>query len=91
MSGLCAALERTYLSWMHMAVTLGGVMTALVGFTYNSEEPSSAAARCEIPSLGSYMLCRVVNGSWFSRSDAFDWAFNTRRPQSSLTEAHRKS
>ena len=32
-----AALERTYLSWMHMAVMLGGIMTALVGFTYNEE------------------------------------------------------
>lgn len=29
------ALERTYLSWMHMAVTLGGVTSALVGFSYS--------------------------------------------------------
>ena len=30
-----AALERTYLSWMGMAVTLGGVSSALVGFGGN--------------------------------------------------------
>lgn len=44
--GLCLeALERTFLAWMHMAVTLGGIMTALVGFTYN-EEGSEHPFRC---------------------------------------------
>ena len=35
---------------MHMAVTLGGVMTALVGFTYTDEEPSESPYRCIPPS-----------------------------------------
>ena len=35
-----AALERTYLSWIGMAVTLGGVSSALVGFSGDApEEP----------------------------------------------------
>lgn len=33
------ALERTYLSWMHMAITLGGVTSALVGYSY-TEDPN---------------------------------------------------
>ena len=33
-----AANERTFLAWLHMAVTLGGVGTALVGFT--ASEPT---------------------------------------------------
>mmetsp|Transcript_6679 Transcript_6679/g.19222 ORF Transcript_6679/g.19222 Transcript_6679/m.19222 type:complete len:157 (+) Transcript_6679:440-910(+) len=37
------ALERTYLSWMHMAVTLGGVTSALVGFSYSENAKASAA------------------------------------------------
>lgn len=37
---LSTALERTYLSWMGMAVTLGGVSSALVGFAGDSpDEP----------------------------------------------------
>mmetsp|Transcript_37476 Transcript_37476/g.80732 ORF Transcript_37476/g.80732 Transcript_37476/m.80732 type:complete len:154 (-) Transcript_37476:71-532(-) len=32
------ALERTYLSWMGMAITLGGVSSALVGFSGNNKE-----------------------------------------------------
>ncbi len=31
------ALERTYLSWMHMAVMLGGITSALVGFSAEEE------------------------------------------------------
>lgn len=31
------ANERTFLAWLHMAVTLGGVATALVGFSTNDE------------------------------------------------------
>ena len=34
------ANERTFLAWMSMAVTLGGVSTALVGFTAE-EDPRS--------------------------------------------------
>ena len=37
-----AANERTFLAWMSMAVTLGGVSTALVGFSVD-EEPTSGA------------------------------------------------
>ena len=40
-----AALERTFLAWMHMAVTLGGVMTALVGFTYTDEDDPDSPYR----------------------------------------------
>ena len=36
------ANERTFLAWLSMAVTLGGVSTALVGFTAE-EKPGSAA------------------------------------------------
>eukprot|EP00798_Chlamydomonas_sp_ICE-L_P028056 gene28056-31157_t len=32
------ALERTFLSWIGMAVTLGGVSSALVGFTGGDED-----------------------------------------------------
>lgn len=32
------ANERTYLSWMGMAITLGGVSSALVGFANTSED-----------------------------------------------------
>ena len=28
------ALERTYLSWMHMAVMMGGITSALVSFPF---------------------------------------------------------
>lgn len=35
------ALERTYLSWMGMAITLGGVSSALVGFSGSVDEPGS--------------------------------------------------
>lgn len=35
-----SANERTFLAWMSMAVTLGGVSTALVGFTAQ-EDPRS--------------------------------------------------
>ena len=28
------ALERTYLSWMHMAVMMGGITSALVGLSF---------------------------------------------------------
>ncbi len=44
--GSAAALERTFLAWMHMAVTLGGVMTALVGFTYTDEDDPDSPYRC---------------------------------------------
>ena len=40
-----SALERTFLAWMHMAVTLGGVMTALVGFTYTDEDDPESPYR----------------------------------------------
>ncbi len=43
--GCAAALERTFLAWMHMAVTLGGVMTALVGFTYTDEDDPDSPYR----------------------------------------------
>lgn len=33
-----AANERTFLSWMGMAITLGGVSSALVGFSGDSED-----------------------------------------------------
>ena len=36
-----AANERTFLAWLSMAVSLGGVSTALVGFTAE-EKPGSA-------------------------------------------------
>mmetsp|Transcript_39581 Transcript_39581/g.117755 ORF Transcript_39581/g.117755 Transcript_39581/m.117755 type:complete len:149 (-) Transcript_39581:414-860(-) len=32
------ALERTYLSWMGMAITLGGVSSALVGFSGDTKK-----------------------------------------------------
>lgn len=36
------ALERTYLSWMHMAVMLGGITSALVGFSIEEDNDSPA-------------------------------------------------
>ena len=39
------ALERTYLSWMHMAVTLGGVTSALVGYSYSEVRPDASAVQ----------------------------------------------
>ena len=43
-----AALERTYLSWMGMAVTLGGVSSALVGFGGNSTEQGKLISQTTI-------------------------------------------
>jgi hypothetical protein len=40
------ALERTYLSWMGMAITLGGVSSALVGFSGNSKVSRCNAWTC---------------------------------------------
>ena len=32
-----AANERTFLSWLHMAITMGGITTALTGFAVQSQ------------------------------------------------------
>ncbi|KAL4855568.1 Vacuolar transporter chaperone 4 [Chlorella vulgaris] len=35
------ANERTFLSWLHMAVTIGSIATALLGFSGSSKKPGS--------------------------------------------------
>ena len=42
-SGLSAANERTFLSWMHMAITMGGITTALASFSVESENEARHA------------------------------------------------
>jgi len=39
------ANERTFLAWLHMAVTLGSISAALLGFASGSEETDTAMAR----------------------------------------------
>lgn len=42
------ANERTFLSWLHMAVTIGSVASALLGFTGSSrkgQEPEEGVSR----------------------------------------------
>lgn len=53
------ANERTFLTWLHMAVTIGTIAAALLGF-------SGSAQRAEKPKYG-------VSGSTLQRFDlAFD-------------------
>ncbi len=38
------ANERTFLSWLHMAVTIGSIGAALLGFSTTASRPAAAAA-----------------------------------------------
>ena len=51
------ANERTFLTWLHMAVTIGTIAAALLGF-------SGTAQRTEKPQYGvSPSLCLGIDGS----------------------------
>ena len=44
MLSLIAANERTFLAWLHMAVTMGGIITALSSFSVETENEAKGAA-----------------------------------------------
>jgi hypothetical protein len=59
------ANERTFLSWLHMAVTLGSIAAALLGFSTDSgkvrdnSDPTLGAGRGGMEGPGGGVLCRL--------------------------------
>ena len=54
------ANERTFLTWLHMAVTIGTIAAALLGFSgsaQRSEEPAYGVTTCCIAPLSSSLQC----------------------------------
>lgn len=54
------ANERTFLAWLHMAVTIGSIAAALLGFAATTEDPSEAAKARSVTVISLILLPLAV-------------------------------
>lgn len=54
------ANERTFLSWLHMAVTMGSISAALLGFAANSKDPAAPRVSRDMVGLIAIILLPIA-------------------------------